>query len=129
MPLEDLARFGCSEAISAPRRRAPGHGVRSPAVKELLRPGAAGARLLPPRRAALPRRDARRLVAAEIMGAIYRGILAGSRRRTTTSSAASSACPARGARSIAATTWAKTVLLPADRPGPTSSSSAAASPG
>ena len=62
--------------------------------------GAARARLLPARggrrcRAA----DARRLVAAEIMGAIYRGILDSHRaRRTTTCSAASSAFRVRGAR-------------------------------
>ena len=53
-----------------------GHGVRSPAVKQLLAFQAARARDYYKRAdAALPRTDARRLVAARIMGEIYRGIL------------------------------------------------------
>ena len=50
--------------------------MRSPAVKALLRHQAVRARDYYARAAhALPRRDARRLVAAEIMAAIYRGVL------------------------------------------------------
>ena len=56
--------------------------MRSPAVKALLRHQAARARDYYARAAsALPRADARRLVAAEIMGAIYRGVLDGIERR------------------------------------------------
>lgn len=84
IPLEDFARFGCSEDDlaaemldqSLPRRSQRRRRVRSPAVKQLLAYQAARARDYYRRAdAALPRVDARRLVAARIMGAIYRGIL------------------------------------------------------
>jgi phytoene synthase len=76
LPEEDLRRHGVSEDDLRREQREAGSGVRSPAVKALLRQHAARARDYY-RRAAemLPRGDARRLVAAEIMGAIYRGIL------------------------------------------------------
>jgi 15-cis-phytoene synthase len=76
IPLDDLRRHGCSEADLGRESANPGGGVRSPAVKALLRQQGERARDYY-RRAAegLPRADARRLVAAEIMGAIYRGIL------------------------------------------------------
>ena len=76
IPLDDLRRHGCSEADLERESANPGGGVRSPAVKALLRQQGERARDYY-RRAAqgLPRADARRLVAAEIMGAIYRGIL------------------------------------------------------
>ena len=61
--------------------------------------------------AALPRPDARRLVAARIMGAIYRGILEPHRgRRLRRLQRASSASRGRAARFIAATTWAQTAI-------------------
>ncbi len=76
MPLEDLDRHGVTEADLRREVAASGRGVQSPAVKALLRQQAARARTYYARAAAtLPHRDARRLVAAEIMGAIYRGIL------------------------------------------------------
>jgi phytoene synthase len=53
LPQEDLRRFGCTEEVLA-------SGVVTPQVRAAL---------------ALPRSDARRLVAAEIMGAIYQDIL------------------------------------------------------
>jgi phytoene synthase len=76
IPLDDLRRHGCSEADLAREGANPGGGVRSLAVKALLRQQGERARDYY-RRAAegLPRVDARRLVAAEIMGAIYRAIL------------------------------------------------------
>ena len=69
------ARTACTEERSRARKSStPARGVRSPNVKALLRQQAERARGL--LRAgggrALPRADARRLVAAEIMGAIYR---------------------------------------------------------
>ena len=80
IPLEDLRRHGCSEDDLGRESANPGAGVRSPAVKALLRQQGERARDYY-RRAAegLPRADARRLVAAEIMGAIYRGILSAHR--------------------------------------------------
>jgi 15-cis-phytoene synthase len=76
IPQEDLRRHGCSEEDLARESAASGGGVRSPKVKALLREQAQRARAYY-RKAAdgLPRADARRLLAAEIMGAIYRGIL------------------------------------------------------
>ena len=76
------SRRRISGATGAPRRiwrarpRRPARACVSSAVKALLRQqGAARARLLPRAADGLPRRDARRLAAAEIMGAIYRAIL------------------------------------------------------
>jgi phytoene synthase len=75
IPLEDFSRFGCSEAdLSAEIARAG--GVRSDAIRRLLEFQATRARDYYARAdAALPAVDARRLVAARIMGAVYRGIL------------------------------------------------------
>jgi phytoene synthase len=69
LPQEDLRRFGCTE--SALR-----DGVVTEPVRHLLAFEIARAREYFHRAAvALPRNDARRLVAAEIMGAIYQDIL------------------------------------------------------
>ena len=76
LPQEDLRRFGCTEADLRREVEQAGSGVRSPAVKALLRHQAARARDYYGRASRfLPREDSRRLAAAEIMGAIYRGIL------------------------------------------------------
>lgn len=65
IPLEDLRKFGVSEEDL----RA---GAMTPAIHELLAFEAARAREYFARaRQALPREDTRRLIAAEIMGAIY----------------------------------------------------------
>ena len=69
LPQEDLRRFGCTEEALA-------SGVVTPAIRALLAFEIARAREYFVRAAlALPRSDARRLVAAEIMGAIYQDIL------------------------------------------------------
>jgi phytoene synthase len=69
LPQEDLRRFGCTEEALA-------SGVVTPPVRALLAFEIARAREYFGRAAlALPRSDARRLVAAEIMGAIYQDIL------------------------------------------------------
>ena len=48
IPLEDFARFKCHEGDLGAEAMHAGHGVRSPAVKQLLRvPGATRARVLP----------------------------------------------------------------------------------
>lgn len=76
IPLEDLRRHQCSEDDLRLEAARAGGGVQSAAVKELLARQAGRARDYYRRAAAaLPRGDARRLVAAEIMGAIYRAIL------------------------------------------------------
>jgi 15-cis-phytoene synthase len=76
VPLEDFERYGCSEDDLQKEVVNAGRGVQSAAVKRLLVSQAQRARDYFARaRAALPREDGRRLVAAEIMGAIYRGIL------------------------------------------------------
>jgi phytoene synthase len=76
LPQEDLMRHGVAEADLRDEIAAAGGGVRSPQVKALLARQAARARDYYGRAAAaLPRADARRLAAAEIMGAIYRAIL------------------------------------------------------
>ena len=77
IPQEDLRRFGSARRRCDGRRRMPGHGVQSREVKALLRlPGVrARASTTSAPTASLPSADARRLVAAEIMGAIYFAIL------------------------------------------------------
>ena len=76
IPLEDFARYECREEDLEVEAGRAGRGVQSAAVKRLLAFQAQRAREYYARaKAALPREDARRLVAAEIMSAIYRAIL------------------------------------------------------
>ena len=76
IPQEDLRRFGVTEDDLKRETAHAGRGIQSPAVRDLLRHQAERARKYYARAAAsLPSGDARRLVAAEIMGAIYRAIL------------------------------------------------------
>lgn len=76
IPTEDFVRYACTEDDLRAEVRAAGHGIRSPAVRALLAYQAERARSYYARaNAALPRADARRLVAARIMGEIYRAIL------------------------------------------------------
>ena len=76
IPQEDLRRFGCSEEDLRRETATAGEGVRSAAVRSLLQHQAVRARDYYARAAAsLPAADARRLAAAEIMGAIYFAIL------------------------------------------------------
>ena len=76
IPLEDFRRHGCCEEDLRAEAASAGSGVRSTAVKRLLAFQAERAREYYARAdAARPREDTRRLVAAEIMGAIYRAIL------------------------------------------------------
>ena len=76
LPQEDLRAFGVTEDDLRRESREKGGGVRSPAVRALLRHQALRAHEYYRKAArALPPRDARRLAAAEIMGAIYGAIL------------------------------------------------------
>ncbi len=76
LPQAELQQFGVSEADLRAEAASAGAGVRSAAVRALLASQAARARDYYRRAAAaLPPADARRLAAAEIMGAIYEAIL------------------------------------------------------
>jgi phytoene synthase len=109
LPQEDLRRYGCSERDLAAEVEHAGRGVRSPQVKSLLCAQAGRAReYYRKAAAALPKRDARRLVAAEIMGAIYRGILSRIERRDYDVFSGVVRVPRARRALIAAATWART---------------------
>ena len=111
IPLEDFARFGCQEGDLGAEVIHAGHGVRSAAVRELLAFQAQRAREYYRRAdAVLPRRDARRLVAARIMGGIYRGILDRIEAVDYDVFSAVVRVPRPRRALIAATTWARTTL-------------------
>ena len=72
IPLEDLRRFGCSEADIAREVEQSGHGIQNPKVRAVLDHQGARARVFFARAVrALPQQDASRFVAAEIMRSIY----------------------------------------------------------
>ena len=76
LPQQDLERFGVSEDLLRREAANAGRGIQSREVKALLAFQASRAREYYVRaKASLPSADARRLVAAEIMGAIYFTIL------------------------------------------------------
>lgn len=103
LPLEDLRRFECTEdGLRA--------GVVDDRLRALLAHQAARARAhYAEARAALPRADARRLVAPEIMGAIYQALLARieARRYDVFSEVVRIPRPRRAA--IALATWARMI--------------------
>jgi len=111
IPLKDFARFGCHEGDLGAEAIHAGHGVRSTAVKQLLAFQAQRARDYY-RRAdtILPRTDARRLVAARIMGAIYRGILDRIEAADYDVFSEVIRVPRPRRALIAATTWARTAI-------------------
>jgi phytoene synthase len=109
IPQEDLRRHGCSESDLRAEAAGAGGGLRSAQVKALLRDQGARAReYYGKAAAALPRRDARRLVAAEIMGAIYRAILTRIERRDYDVFSEVVRVPRPQRALIAAATWART---------------------
>lgn len=111
LPLQDLARFGVTEGDLRAEAMHAGHGVRSPKVKALLAFEARRARQYYSRaHAALPRADARRLVAARIMANIYRGILDRIERRGYDVFSGVIRVPRPQRALIAATTWARTLV-------------------
>ena len=113
IPLEDLRAFGCSEEDLRKEVAAAGQGVRSNAVKMLLKRQAQRAHDYYARAAAsLPLRDANRLVAAEIMGAIYQGLLDRIERRDYDVFSEIVRIPRPRRAVIAIITWARTVLRP-----------------
>lgn len=112
MPMEDLRAHGCTENDLRKEMVRNGSGVRSPAVKALLEQQGQRARDYYARAAlALPARDARSLVAAEIMGAIYRAILGRIELLDYDVFSRVVRIPRPRRAVIAATTWARTVLF------------------
>jgi phytoene synthase len=72
LPLEDLRQFNCSEADVAREVEHGGRGIQTPAVKAALEHQAARARVFFSRAVReLPKTDAPRFVAAEIMRSVY----------------------------------------------------------
>lgn len=113
IPQEDLRAHGCTEEDLRAEARHAGAGVRSAAVTALLQHQARRARDYYARAArALPGTDARRLVAAEIMGAIYRAILDRIEREHYDVFSRVVRIPRPRRAAIAALTWGRTVLLP-----------------
>ncbi len=110
IPQEELRRFGCTEDDLRRETAHAGSGVQSGAVKGLLRHQAERAREYYERAAAaLPPADARRLVAAEIMGAIYFGILRKIERREYDVFSQVIRIPRPRRALIALATWARTI--------------------
>jgi len=111
IPMEDFARSGCHEGDLGAEAIHAGDGVRSPAVRKLLAFQSERARDYYRRAdAVLPRADARRLVAARIMGAIYRGILDRIEAADFDVFSAVIRVPRPRRAMIAATTWARTAI-------------------
>jgi phytoene synthase len=111
IPMEDLRAAGCSvedlQAATAARR------MPSPPVHALLRQQGRRAREYYARAAAaLPPRDANRLVAAEIMAAIYRELLRRIERRDYDVFSEVVRIPRPRRAVIALATWARVVLGP-----------------
>jgi 15-cis-phytoene synthase len=113
IPQDELHAHGCCEQDLVREVREAGRGVRSANVKALLRQQAERARSYYVRAAAeLPAVDRRRLAAAEIMGAIYRGILGRIERADYDVFSRVVRIPRPQRAVIAAVTWARTVLSP-----------------
>jgi 15-cis-phytoene synthase len=110
IPREDFRAFGCTDADLRREAELSG-GVRSDSVKALLKHQGDRARDFYARAArALPPGDARSLVAAEIMGAIYRAILERIEMLDYDVFSSVVRIPRPRRALIAATTWARTVF-------------------
>ena len=109
--LEDLRRHNVAEQDLADEASSAGHGVRSPQVKALLKQQADRARDYYARAAAgLQRGDAKRLVAAQIMGAIYSSILTRIEQSDYDVFSRVARIPRPRRALIAAATWARTAV-------------------
>jgi len=114
IPRADMRAHGCTDEDLRREAANAGGGIRSPAVKSLLHGHADRARDYYARAAAaLPPGDARRLAAAEIMGAIYAAILDRIERREYDVFSSVVRIPRPRRALIAAATWARTMLRPA----------------
>jgi phytoene synthase len=113
IPQEDLRAHGCSEADLQAEAAAPGRAPASARVKALLEQQGRRARDYYARAArSFPPRDAHRLIAAEIMAAIYRGILTRIEARDFDVFSEIIRIPRPTRAAIAALTWARIVLRP-----------------
>jgi phytoene synthase len=111
LPQEDLVRFNCTDADL---RR----GVVTPAVRALLAFEVTRARQYFARAAeALRHTNARRLVAAEIMGAVYLEILRRIERHHCDVFSQVLRVPRPARAALAITTWMKTIALSLQRDG------------
>ena len=111
IPQADLRRFGCTEEDLEREASAAGGRVRSAAVKGLLQHQAERARDYYARAdRSLPPGDARQLVAARIMGAIYRRILDRIEAKDYDVFSSVVRIPRPERALIAGTTWLRTVL-------------------
>jgi phytoene synthase len=111
IPQEDLRSHNCTEADLLAEAKRAGGGIGSANVKALLMQQAQRARDYYARAArALPKPEARRLVAAEIMGAIYFAILRRIERRDYDVFREIVRIPRPRRALIAATVWARTML-------------------
>ena len=112
LPLEDLARFGCTEDDLRAEAANAGGGVRSSAVRRLLAFQAQRAHEYYARASAtLPREDARQLVAAEIMRTVYAAILRRIERQDYDVFSHVVRVPRPRRALIAAATWARVTLF------------------
>ena len=111
IPQTDLRQFGCTENDLLGEAANAGSGVQSKTVKSVLQHQARRARDYYARAAGtLPPADARQLVAAEIMGAIYRAILDRIERRDFDVFSSVVRIPRPRRALIAAATWGRTML-------------------
>jgi phytoene synthase len=111
IPLEDLKVHDLTEADLRDEADHAGAGIRNPRVKAVLRQQAQRARDYYGRASrGLPRQDARRLAAAEIMGAVYRAILTRIEARDYDVFSEVVRVPRPRRAFIAAWTWASTCL-------------------
>jgi phytoene synthase len=111
IPQEDLRAHGITEEHLAQEASDPRGSVRSPKVKAMLKQQAGRARQYYARAAQeLPRSDARSLVAAEIMRAVYEAILDRIERRDYDVFSSLVRVPRPRRAAIAATTWLSTLV-------------------
>lgn len=113
IPLDDFRTHGCSESDLKREASESGQGIRSAAVKALLAEQGRRARDYYARAArSLPADEARPLVAAQIMGAIYQAILRRIESRDYDVFREVARIPRPRRALIAARVWARTMLLP-----------------
>lgn len=110
LPQADLERFGCTEDDLRAEMARAGRGIGADRVRALLaHQGDRARRHYRRAREALPRGDARQLVAAEIMRAIYFGILRRIERARYDVFSTVVRVPRPQRAWMAASTWAKTM--------------------
>ena len=116
IPVAEMLEYGVGEDDLRQEAERAGEGVRSEQVRNLLRHQATRAREYYARAAAaLPPADASRLVAAEIMGAIYFAILERIERRDFDVFSSVVRIPRPWRALIAASTWVRTLMRAAAR--------------